>query len=319
VAILLEAIYEQDFYDGSYGFRPGRSPHEALHALRQRCMTEGIGWIVDAEVSGDFDSLERTRLREGLRQRVKEGRMLRLMGKWLRAGVMEHGALTHPETGVVQGGVLSPGLANVFLHQVLDAWFEREGQPRMQGRCCLIRCADDCVIGCEREEDARKIMAVLPRRCARFGLSLPPTKTTLIACRKPEAHAGADRGNGPFDCLGLTHYGTKSRQGFWVIKRRTARKRLRRTKKALWRWGRTHRHAPRHYQYQMLCSKLRGQFQYYGIRGNFRLLEEVRRFAENAWRYWLSRRSSKQAIGWETFAKLLQTHILPIPRSVHAI
>jgi RNA-directed DNA polymerase len=319
VAMLLEAIYEQDFYDGSYGFRQGRSPHEALHELRQRCMTEGIGWIVAADVSGYFDSIDRTRLREVLRQRVNDGRILRLIGKWLRAGVMEQGALTHPETGVVQGGVISPVLANVVLHHVLDAWFEREVQPRMKGRCFLIRFADDFVIGCEREEDARKIMAVLPRRFARFGLTIHPTKTTLIAFRKPEAHAGADRGNGTFDFLGLPHYWTKSRQGFWVMKRRTARKRLRRTKKALWRWCRTHRHAPLPYQYQMLCSKLRGHFQYYGIRGNFRLLEEVRRFAENAWRYWLSRRSSKKAIGWEKFERLMQTHILPIPRIVHAI
>jgi len=319
VAMLLEAVYEQDFYDGSYGFRQGRSPHEALHELRQRCMTEGIGWIVDADVSGYFDSIDRTRLREVLRQRVNDGRILRLIGKWLRAGVVEQGTLTHPETGVVQGGVISPVLANVFLHHVLDAWFEREVRPRMQGRCFLIRFADDFVIGCEQEGDARKIMAVLPKRFARFGLTIHPTKTALIGFRKPEAHQGADRGNGTFDFLGLTHYWTKSRQGFWVIKRRTARKRLRRTKKSLWRWCRSNRHASLKYQYRMLCSKLRGHFQYYGIRGNFRLLEEVRRFAEKAWRYWLSRRSSKKAIGWEKFEKLMQTYILPIPRIVHTI
>jgi len=241
VAMLLEAVYEQDFYDGSYGFRQGRSPHEALHELRQRCMTEGIGWIVDADVSGYFDSIDRTRLREVLRQRVNDGRILRLIGKWLRAGVVEQGTLTHPETGVVQGGVISPVLANVFLHHVLDAWFEREVRPRMQGRCLLIRFADDFVIGCEQEGDARKIMAVLPKRFARFGLTIHPTKTTLIAFRKPEAHQGADSGNGTFTFLGLTHYWTKSRQGFWVIKRRTARKRLRRTKKSLWRWCRCRR------------------------------------------------------------------------------
>jgi len=165
VAMLLEAIYEQDFYDGSYGFRQGRSPHEALHELRQRCMTEGIGWIVDADVSGYFDSIDRTRLREVLRQRVNDGRILRLIGKWLRAGVVEQGTLTHPETGVVQGGVISPVLANVFLHHVLDAWFEREVRPRMKGRCFLIRFADDFVIGCEQEGDARKIWP-----CCRSGL-----------------------------------------------------------------------------------------------------------------------------------------------------
>lgn len=319
VAMLLEAIYEQDFYDGSYGFRQGRSPHEALHALRQRCMTEGIGWIVDADVRGYFDSIDRTRLREVLRKRVNEGRILRLIGKWRRAGVMEGGALTPPETGVVQGGVISPVLANVFLHHVLDAWFEREVQPRMKGRCFLIRFADDFVIGCQLEADARKILAVLPKRFARFGLTIHPTKTTLIAFRKPEAPQGADSGNGTFTFLGLTHYWTKSRQGFWVIKRRTARKRLRRTKQALWRWLRHHRHAPLQYPYQMLGAKLRGHFQYYGIRGNFRLLEEVRRYAEKAWRYWLRRRSGTRSVGWEKFEKLLQTYVLPTPRIVHTI
>jgi RNA-directed DNA polymerase len=262
VALLLEAIYEQDFYDGSYGVRQGRSPHEALHELRQRCLTEGMGWIVAADVSGYCDSIDRTRLREVLRKRVKDGRMLRRIGKWLRAEVLERGALTQPETGVVQGGVIAPVLANGFLHHVLDAWFAREGQPRMQGRCVLIRFADDCVIGGQREADARKIMAVLPQRFARFGLTMQPTKTTLMACRKPEAHQGADSGNGPCIFLGLTPYWTKSRQGFWVIKRRTARKRRRRTKQALWRWCRNHRHAPLQYQYQRLCAKRRGHFPY---------------------------------------------------------
>jgi group II intron reverse transcriptase/maturase len=319
VARLLEALDEHDCYDGSDGFRQGRSPHEARHALRQRGMTEGRGGIVDADMSGYFDSIDRTRLREVRRQRVNDGRMLRLIGKWPRAGVMDRGALTQPETGVVQGGVISPVLANVFLQHVLDAWLEREVQPQMEGRCFLIRFADDFGIGCQREAAARKIMAVLPKRCARFGLTIHPPKTTLSAFRKPEAHPGADSGNGTCTFLGLTHDGTKSRQGFWVMKRRTARKRRRRTKQALWRGCRNHRHAPLQDQYQMLCAKLRGHCQYYGIRGNFRLLEEVRHQAEKAWRYWLSRRSGTRSVGWEKFAKLLQTYVLPTPRIVHTI
>jgi Reverse transcriptase (RNA-dependent DNA polymerase) len=176
-------------------------------------MQEGIGWIVDADVSGYFDSIERTRLREVLRQRVNDGRVWRLIGKWLRAGVMEEGILTHPETGVVQGGVISPILANIFLHEVLDEWCEREVRPRMKGRCFLIRFADDFVIGCELEGDARRIMAVLPKRFARFGLRMHPTKTVLIAFGRPEARPGADQGNGTFDLLGLTHYWARSRRG----------------------------------------------------------------------------------------------------------
>lgn len=319
VAMLLEAIYEQDFLDCSYGFRPNRSPQEALHELRERCMNEGIGWIVDADVSGYFDSIDRTRLREVLRKRVNDGSILRLIGKWLHAGVMEDGVLTHPETGVVQGGVISPVLANIFLHHVLDEWFESEVQPRLKGRSFLTRFADDFVIGCELEADAQKIMGVLPKRFARFGLRIHPTKTTLVVFRKPKASQAGAHGNGTFEFLGFTHYWARTRRGFWVIKRRTARKRLRRTQKALWQWCRHNRHAPLQYQYRMLCVKLRGHFRYYGIRGNFPLLENVRRYAEKAWRYWLSRRSSKSAIDWEKFQKLLAIYVLPTPKIVHNI
>ena len=250
VAMLLEALDEHDFSDGSYGFRRGRSPHDALHELRERCMRDTIGWIVDADVSGYFDSIDRMRLREVLRQRVNDGSRRRLIGKWLRAGVMEEGVVSHPETGVVQGGVIAPVLANRFLHHVLDEWFEQEGQPRLQGRGFLMRCADDCVIGCALKADAHRMMAVLPKRCARYGLTMHPTKTALMAFSKPETPQGSAEGNGTFDVLGLTHDWTRSRRGYWVIKRRTAKKRRRRTKKSLWRWCRSHRHTPRQYQYQ---------------------------------------------------------------------
>ena len=158
-----------------------------------------------------------------------------------------------------------------------------------------------------------------PKRLARFGLSIHPTKTALVSCRKPDGHTPSDMGNGTCDFLGLTHYWTKARQGFWVSKRRTARKRLRRTKQALWRWCRTKRPAPLQDQYHRLSLKLRGHLQYYGMRGNFRLLEVVSHYAAKAWRYWLSRRSSQSAIGWEKFQQLLETYALPIPRIVHNI
>jgi RNA-directed DNA polymerase len=179
VAMRLAAIYAQDFYDCSDGFRRGRSPHDALHELRERCRHEGLGWIGEAEVSGSFDSIARTRLREGLRKRGKDGRILRLSGKGLRAGVMAGGVLTHPETGVVPGGVISPVLANIFRHHVLEEGFKRAVRPRMQGRCFLIRFADACVIGCEQEADAHRIMAVRPKRFVRFGLRIHPANWSL--------------------------------------------------------------------------------------------------------------------------------------------
>jgi retron-type reverse transcriptase len=181
--------------------------------LRTHCMEEGIGWIVDADVSGYFDSIDRTHLREVLRRRVNDGSIMRLIGKWLRAGAMEEGVLHYPETGVVQGGVISPVLANVLLHHVLDEWFEREVQPRLKGRSFLTRFADDWIIGCELETDAQRLMAVLPKRFARFGLSPHPEKTVLIRFRKPTTRKGPGDGNGTFDFLGLTHYWTRSRRG----------------------------------------------------------------------------------------------------------
>jgi hypothetical protein len=263
--------------------------------------------------------MDRTRLREGRRPRVKAGRVLRLLGTWRRAGVMDNRVVPHPETGVGPGGVLAPVRANVFLHHVLDEWFERDGRPRLKGRGVLIRFADDCCIGCEREADARKSMAVRPTRVARLGVTMHPETTALIAFGKPEARQASAKGNGTCEFLGVTYDWAKSRRGFWVIKRRTARKRLHRTKKSLWRWCRTNRHAPVTYQYQMLCLKLRGPFRYDGIRGPFRLREAVRRVAEKAWRYWLSRRRRKSAIGWEKFQRLLQSDVLTTPKIVHTI
>jgi hypothetical protein len=199
------------------------------------------------------------------------------------------------------GAVLRP-----TLHPALDEWVERDVRPRLKGRGFLMRFAADFCLGGEREADARQIMAVLPKRFARVGLPMHPEKTAVLAFGKPEARQASAKGNGTFEFLGLTHDWAKSRRGFGVIKRRTASQRLRRTKKSLWRWCRTNRHAPLKYPYQMLCLKLRGHCRYDGSRGDFRLLEDVRRFAEQAWRYWLRRRSSKRAIGWETFPRLLQ-------------
>jgi len=319
VTMLLGAIYENDFHDCSYGFRAGRSAHQALHEIRERCMGMNIGWIVDADVSGFFDSIDHGLLREMIRQRVNDGGILRLIGKWLNAGVLEGETLTYPEKGTPQGGVISPMLANIFLHHVLDDWFVREIQPRLRGRFFLIRFADDFIIGCELEEDARRVMEVLPKRFGRFGLTIHPEKTTLVDFRRPCSDRECGGGNGTFDFLGLTHYWTKSRRGYWVIKRKTARKRLRRTFKSLWEWCRVNRHRVLEEQHRMLCQKLRGHFQYYGVRGNYPWLARVYRHTEKAWRYWLSRRSDKSYISWAKFQLLLAKFPLPRPRIVHAI
>ena len=319
VVMILEAIFEHDFYAFSHGFRKGHSPHQALHELREHCNTLHINWIVDADVSGFFDTIDHGLLRAGIKQRIKDGGIRRLIGKWLKAGVHEAGTLTYPDQGTPQGGVASPMLANVFLHQGLDAWFVQEVQPRRQGRCFLTRVADDFIIGFELEADARRVMEVLPKRFTRFRLTMHPEKTVLIAFKKPPRREQSAGGQGSFDFLGFTHYWAKTRRGYWVIKRKTVGKRLRRFMKAIWTWCRENRHAPLQEQHRTLCTTLRGYYQYYGIRGNFKMLEVIFEQTERAGRYWLSRRSHKGHIRWQKFGVSLQKLALPKPRIMHNI
>jgi len=319
VVMLLEPIYEQEFYDFSHGFRKGHSAHQALHEIREACRQENINWIIDADVSRFFDELGHDQLREFIKRRVKDGGIMKLIGKWLKAGVMEEGNLTHAEKGSPQGGVISPLVANIFLHNVLDEWYEQEVKPRLKGRSFLQRYADDFIIGCELESDARRIMEVLPRRFGRYGLTIHPEKTKLVKFGKPPKKEQPGPKNGTFDFLGFTHYWAKSRRGYWVIKRKTARKRQRRSIKSLWQWCKENRHLPLEEQYQKLCLKLRGHYQYYGIRSNSRQLEEVYQKARAGWRYWLDRRDNHRKMIWEKFEKLLTSFPLPKPRIIHAI
>lgn len=275
VLMLIEPIYEQDFYDFWHGFRKGHSPHQVLHQMREACHKQNINWIIDADVSRFFDELGHDLLREFIKRRVNNGGVLKLMGKWLNAGVMEEGSLTYAEKGSPQGGVISPLVANIFLHYVLDEWYEQEVKPRLKGRSFLQRFADDFIIGCELESDARRIMDVLPRRFGRYGLTIHSKKTKLVKFGKPPKKEQPGPRHETFDFLGFTHYWAKSRRDYWVIKRKTARKRQRRSIKALWQWCKENRHLPLEEQYQMLCLKLRGHYPYYGIRGNYRQLEEI--------------------------------------------
>jgi hypothetical protein len=192
-------------------------------------MKHGIKWLVDADISGFFDNIDKAQLREMLKQRVNDGGLMRLIGKWLNTGVVEGDVIGYSEKGTPQGGTISPVLANIYLHHVLDDWFVKDVQPRMKGYCFIVRFADDFVIGCQYEEDARRIMKVLPKRFDRFGLTVHPEKTKLIAFGKPAQGKGVRRGEATFDFLGFTHYWAKSLNGYWVIKRKTARKKVRKT------------------------------------------------------------------------------------------
>jgi RNA-directed DNA polymerase len=320
VVMIVEAIFDHDFHAFSHGFRKGHRQHQAVHERREQCRKLHMTWIVDADVSGFFDNLDWGRLREFITQRVNDGGRLRLIGQWLKAGVLAAGELTHPDKGAPQGGVLSPMISNLFLPQVLDEWCVKDVQPRMQGRCFLTRFADDFIMGFEREADARRVMDVLPKRFNRFRLTIHPEKTGLIEFKRPLCQKQSTNGKGTFDFLGCTHYWATTRRGYWVIKRKTARKRLRRCMKAIWTWCRENRHAPVQEQYRPVCSKLRGSYQYYGIRGNFKRREVVFEHPERAWQYWLSRRSHTGHIHWQKFVDALRNTLpLPQPRSMHNI
>jgi RNA-directed DNA polymerase len=324
VVMLLEPIYEQDFYDCSFGFRPGRSAHQALEALWKQTMDSHGGWILEVDIRKFFDTLDHAHLRAYLQHRVRDGVLTRRIGKWLHAGVMEDGTVTFPSAGSPQGGVISPVLSNIFLHYVLDDWVAREVKPRMRGRAFLIRYADDFVIGFTDEEDARRVRAVLPQRFGKYGLTLHPDKTRLVPFRAPpQAAHGKDTGSatppGTFTLLGFTHYWGRSWRGNWVGTRPTASSRLSRALRSIAQWCRLNRHRPIGEQQHTLGQKLRGHFAYYGITGNRPALSWVRYEVVRCWRKWLHRRNRERSLDWDLFNRLLERYPLPPARVVPSV
>jgi RNA-directed DNA polymerase len=324
VVMALEPLYEQDFLDCSFGFRPGRSAHQALDALWRQTMAMRGGWILDVDIRKFFDTIDHGHLWVFLKRRVRDGVLLRLIGQWLHAGVLEDGCLTHPETGNPQGGVISPLLSNLFLHYVLDQWFAREVQPRLKGKSFLIRYADDFVMGFSREHDARRVLAVLPKRFAKYGLTIHPDKTRLVPFERPDRgpkQPAADRREPPgtFDLLGFTHFWSWSLRGKPVVKRRTSPSRFRRGLQAIAQWCRRNRHQPLSRQHHTLCQKLTGHFAYYGITGNSVALSRFRWVVTRIWRKWLSRRRRKGTIPWAKFVRMLDRYPLPPPIAIHSV
>jgi group II intron reverse transcriptase/maturase len=324
VLMVPEPVYETDFLDVSHGSRPGRGAHGAPDSLWRQEMKLGGGWIVDVDLRKSFDTIDHGHLREFLKRRVRDGVILRLIGKWLNAGVLEAGVLTIPDDGTPQGGVISPLLANIFLHYVLDEWFEEEVRPRLKGEAFVIRYADDFVIGVAREDDARRIMEVLPKRMSKYGLTVHPEKTRLVRFQPSQADGSETEGRGlpeptTFDFLGFTHYWGRSRQGAWVVKRRTAASRLKRALSALSEWCRKNLHLPIREQHQKLTQKLRGHYGYYGIIGNFYSLLEFRETARGIRRRALSRRRRDGEVTWAEFLRLEKCYSLPRARVVHGL
>jgi RNA-directed DNA polymerase len=319
VAMVLEAVYEQDFLDCSYGFRPQRSAHQAIRSLWTSLMEMGGGWVLEADIEGYYENLDPSHLRSILDQRVRDGVIRRTIDKWLKAGVMEGETLSYPATGTPQGGVISPILSNIYLHTVLDEWFEATVKPRLQGQAMLIRFADDFVLVFQLEVDARRVMEVLPKRFDRYGLRLHPDKTRLVAFKPPlrKEEGRGDRPHGirrSFDFLGFTHYWDKSRRGRWMVKRKTASGRVTRFLQRINLWCQAKRHTPLPWQHAQLLSKLRGHCGYYGITGNSKSLSSVHFRVTRIWRKWLCRRSRSSNLSWKRFSLLLKRYPLPNPR-----
>jgi group II intron reverse transcriptase/maturase len=311
---VLEAVYEQDFLDCSYGFRPARSAHDAVRALTQSVYQGEVSWILEADIESFFDSLDRTELKKMLETRVADGSLLRLIGKCLHVGVLEGESLSEPDLGTVQGSVLSPLMGNVYLHYVLDLWFEAEVKPRLRGQAKLIRYCDDFIIGFERQDDAHRVQAVLGKRMERFGLTLHPDKTRLLPFWRPSPRQQNGKGSATFDFLGFTFYWTRSRRGRWRLGCKTRRSSLRKAKMAISDWCRRHRHLSIQAQHAALCRRLQGHFNYFGVNGNSKRLQQLVGAAKSSWFKWLRRRGQRRPLTWKRYTELLRWWPLPRPR-----
>jgi RNA-directed DNA polymerase len=287
-------------------------------------MDDQGGWALEVDIQQFYDTLDRTHPRRFLQHRVRDGVIERLIGKWLKAGVLEAGSISYPAAGTPQGGVISPLLSNVYLHYVLDVWFEQEIRPLLRGKAAPLRYAEDALLTFEREDDAKRVMDVLPKRFAKYGLRLHPDKTRLLPFHRPAPRAtGKGDGSGCrpmcFDLLGFAHYWARSRKGYWVVKRKTASNRLSRAVQRISDWCRRHRHLPLRVQALILRRKLWGHYAYYRITGNSAALSRFKHAVDCQWRHWLSRRTSSRLIPWDRFERIRARFPLPPPRVVHSV
>ena len=320
VVELLNAIYEQDFLPCSYGFRPKRGPHQALDEVGRVLCTQPAEWVLEIDITTYFDSIVRKQLMEMIEKRVRDGSVLRLLWKWIKVGVIEEGRLLTSETGTGQGQPISPLLANIYLHVVLDEWFEKVVKARLKGKAYEIRFADDAILCFQYREDAEKVLSVLPKRFAKYGLTLHPEKTRLIEFGRLAENNAKRRGKKPatFDFLGFTHICARSRKGKFTVHVKTIRKRLRRGLKAVAAWCQEHRHDPVSEQQKALNAKLRGHYQYYGLPTNYHSLRQFYREVRRIWKAWLSRRTRGHQMSWERYNAILRKFPLSLPRITHA-
>ena len=317
ILMLMEPIYEADFLSCSYGFRPGRSAHDALRAVRSGVMDKGQYWILDADLSKYFDSIDHGHLRAFLDLRIKDGVVRRMIDYWLKAGVLEGSTRLHPTSGTPQGGVISPLISNAFLHHALDEWFESTVAPRLPGGCQLVRYADDFLALFSDQRSCERFLEVLPKRLARYGLRLHPDKTRVVDFRR--ISRTGHHPSATFDFLGFTHVWGRSRRGYLVVRQVTAKDRFARAVNNVFQWCKANRHQPLPEQQAYLARVIQGHCGYYGLTGNGKRLHLFRYEVVRAWRKALSRRTRSGYLNWAKMNALLQRLPLPTARVVHSI
>jgi len=309
---LLEAIYEQDFLPCSYGYRPGVGAVDAVDKLTVKLQFGRYHYVVEADSKGFFDTMDHEWLGRMLAERIDDRAFLGLIRKWLRAGILDTtGAILHPVTGTPQGGVVSPVRSNVYLHYVLDLWFENVIKPQCRGEACLLRYADDYICAFESKAEAERFYAALGPRLAKFGLTLAAEKTRILPFTRHQPP-----GQGRFEFLGFEFYWGRDRMGKAPLKRRTARAKLRASLQRFTQWCRENRHRRLRELFQQLNGKLRGYYQYYGVHGNSPSLQQFFDGVVRILLKWLNRRSHRPSYTWPGFTALLAHFKIERPRIV---
>lgn len=311
-AMILTAIYEQEFLDCSYGYRQGKGAKDAVSDLAFQLQFGVFGYIVEADIKGYFDNIAHNKLLAMLEKRINDRAFKRLITKWLKAGVLEpEGYVQHPVTGTPQGGIVSPILSNIYLHNVLDEWFEDEVKSRLKGRAVMCRYADDWVCAFQYRDDARRFYDVLPKRLGRYELQIEPSKTKII--RFSRFHPSRKRGR-TFTFLGFEFYWYKDRKGITRVKRRTAPSKQRSALQRMKAWLKTFRHLPKRQFFKTLKQKLTGHYNYYYVHGNGRSVWAFYRQVIAYAKKWLDRRGGRQGYTWSRFKKVLEYTQIPKPR-----
>jgi RNA-directed DNA polymerase len=314
--MLVEPVFEKEFDEGSYGYRPGRTAHDAIRAV-DRAIGSGHHWIIELDIKGYFDSIPHNELREQFSHRIKDGVLNRLVLGWLKAGVLKEGQWQASGEGTPQGGIVSPLLANLYLHHVLDQWIRQQVKPRLQSGVELIRYADDALLCFANEEDARRVYAVMSKRFEKYGLSLHPEKTRLIDFRPPARREGESRES--FSFLGFTFYWAQTRKGGWCQKVKTECKRKRRKLKEIGEYCRANRHRPIREQQAELKRKVEGHVNYYGVSHNFEAIESFERAVRWVWRKWLNRRGSPKRVTCKAMDQIRSRNPWVVVRIKHSL